>query len=117
MDKSDEFIKNVDLSSAQYTTSRHEEIAKLLEKSSFKVVTIVDISTNTWIFNSRFVNEVKNASTDKAYAKIWLVVQVYNDQEKDLVLTQSPIIQWLSQRLIVCSTAKFQSNKNIKLYL
>ena len=116
IDEPDVFIKNTDATPAQYTASRQKEIAGLLEKDIFKVVTSADISSNTRIFNSRFVDEIKYAGTDKAYKKSRLVVQAYNDQEKDLVLTQSPTIQRVSQRLIVCLAAMFQDN-NIKLYL
>ena len=118
MDEFDVFInKNSDAHPAQYTASRQKEITGLLEKGVFKVVTSKDVPSNARIFNSRFVDEVKNAGTDKAYEKSRLVVQAYNDQEKDLVLTQSPTIQRVSQRLIVCLAAMLQDNNNIKLYL
>jgi hypothetical protein len=57
------------------------------------------------IFNSRFVDEVKNKGTDKAFMKSRLVVQAYGDDEKRLVLTQSPTIQRISQRVILCIAA------------
>jgi hypothetical protein len=57
------------------------------------------------LFNSRFVDEVKNPGTDTAFEKSQLVVQAYNDEEKELVLTQSPTIQRVSQRLILCIAA------------
>jgi hypothetical protein len=56
------------------------------------VVTDSDVPQGVRIFNSRFVDEIKHPSTDKAFEKSRLVVQAYNDQGKDLVLTQSPII-------------------------
>jgi hypothetical protein len=61
--------------------------------------------SGTRLFNSRFVDEIKNKGTDKAFKKSRLVVQAYNDQEKELVLTQSPTIQRVSQRLILCLAA------------
>ena len=78
---------------AQYTVSRQKEVTRLLEKEVFKVITFKDVPSNTRIFNSHFVDKIKNLGTDKAYEKSRLVVQAYNDQEKDLVLTQSPTIQ------------------------
>jgi len=39
------------------------------------------------IFNSRFVDEVKNKGTEKELKKSRLVVQAYNDEEKHIVLT------------------------------
>ena len=96
IDESDIFIKNADAPPVQYTVSRQKKIAGLLKKDVFKVVTSADIPSNTQIFNSHFMDEVKYAGTDKAYEKNRLVVQAYNDQEKDLVLTQLPTIQWVS---------------------
>ena len=87
IDKLNVFIKNTDAPPAQYTAFRQKEIAELLEKGVFKIVTSADIPSNTRIFNSYFVDEIKHVGTDKAYKKIRLIVQVYNDQEKDLVLT------------------------------
>ncbi|RWA03359.1 hypothetical protein EKO27_g11746 [Xylaria grammica] len=52
------------------------------------------------IFKSRLVREVKGKTT-KPYEKSRLVVQGYNDTEKETVLTQSPTIQRMSQRLIL----------------
>ncbi len=62
---------------------------------------MTDILQGVRIFNLRFVDEIKNAGTDKAFEKSRLVVQAYNDYEKELVLTQSPTIQRVSQRLVL----------------
>lgn len=51
-----------------------------------------DIPHGIRIFNSRFVDEIKNKDTDKAFEKSRLVVQAYNNKEKTAVLTQSPTI-------------------------
>jgi len=62
----------------------------------FEVTKLENIPSGTRLFNSRFVDEVKNAGTDAAFEKSRLVVQAYNDEEKKLVLTQSPTIQRVS---------------------
>lgn len=100
----------------QFKDSRKKEIMGLLEKGVFEIVDIEDIPQGTRIFNSRFVDEIKNSGTHKAFEKSRLVVQAYADQGKDLVLTQSPTIQRVSQRLILCITAIMQ-DENTKLYL
>lgn len=92
-------------------------VAKLFEKSVFKIVTPNSISSNARIFNLNFVNKIKNPSIDRVYKISWLVVQAYNNKEKDLILTQVPIIQWVSQDFIVYLATIFQNNNNIKLYL
>ena len=62
------------------------------------------------------MDEIKNPGTDKAFEKSQLVVQAYNNQEKELVLTQSPTIQRVSQRLILC-IATMKLDDNTHLYL
>ena len=57
------------------------------------------------IFNSRFVDEIKNERTATAFEKLRLVVQAYNNHSKEEILTQSPIIQRMSQRLILTLAA------------
>jgi hypothetical protein len=59
----------------------------------------LEIPRGVRIFNSRFVDEIKNEGTDKAFEKSRLVVQAFNDTDKDLVLAQA---QRVSQR-ICCS--------------
>ena len=57
---------------------------------------------------------MKNKGTEKAFTKSRLVVQAYNDDEKRLVLTQSPTIQRISQRVILCIAA---IEEDLGLYL
>lgn len=45
-----------------------------------------------WIFTLQFDDEIKNASTDKAFKKSCLVLQAYNNFKKDFLLTQSSTI-------------------------
>ena len=65
------------------------------------------------VFNSRFVNEVKNADTKSTFEKSRLIIQTYNDSTKHLVLTQSSTIQRVNQRLILFFAAIVL---NTKLY-
>ncbi|KAI0991737.1 hypothetical protein K3495_g16450, partial [Podosphaera aphanis] len=80
----------------------------------FEAISVSDLPSNTRVFNSRFVDEIKYKGTSKAFEKSRLVVQAYNDLEKDVVLTQSPTIQRVSQRLILCLAALVP---NTRLYL
>ena len=75
-----------------FTDSQHKEINGLLKKGIFAVITKRDILQGICIFNSHFVNKIKHFSTDKAFEKSRLVIQAYNNQGKDLVLTQLPTI-------------------------
>lgn len=77
---------------AQYTAFRQKKIDGLVEKGVFQVVNTISIPSNIQIFNFGFVDKIKNLDTNKAYEKSLLVVQAYNDNEKDLILTQLLII-------------------------
>ena len=98
----------------QFDTSRQKEVDGLMERNVFQIINKRDIPPNTRVFNLRFVDEVKNAGTEKAFEKSRLVVQAYNDANKDLVLTESPTIQRCSQRLLLCFAACID---NVDLYL
>jgi hypothetical protein len=84
-----------------YTESRKKELDGLLERKVFEIVHESDITPTARIFKSRFVDEVKFHGTDKAYEKSRLVVQAYNDDDKKGILTQSPTIQRVSQRILL----------------
>lgn len=90
------FLQNEPAPSTLFTESRHKKINGLSEKSTFEVVSISEILDGTRVFNSRFVDEIKNIGTAAAFEKSRLVVQAYNDHDKEMVLTQAPTIQRMS---------------------
>ncbi len=98
---------------SSFISFRQKEIVELLEKDVFSSINKKNVSSNIRIFNSRFVNEVKNSDTEKAFEKFRLMIQAFNDQNKTFVLTQSSIIQRVSQRLIICLAIIL----SMKLYL
>ena len=98
-------IELFECNSPLFTKSRQKEISRLFRKGVFKIINIADFPKGVRIFNSRFVDEIQNIDTDKAFKKSRLVVQAYNDYGKELVLTQLPTIQWMSQRLILAIAA------------
>jgi len=75
-----------------FTDSQRKEINKLLKKGVFAVITEKDVPQGVYIFNLRFINKIKHLGTNKAFKKLRLVIQAYNNQGKGLVLTQLPII-------------------------
>lgn len=88
-----------------FVESRQKELNGLLEKGVFEIVNITDIPEGSRIFNSRFVDELKNIGTAEAFEKSRLVVQAYMDQGKGSVLTESPTLQRVSQRVILALAA------------
>jgi hypothetical protein len=99
---------------SQFAAFRQKETMRLIEKDVFQSVKQIDVLSSIRIFNSRFVDEIKHLNIDKAFEKSRLVMQAFNDQNKNLVLTQSSTIQRVSQRLIVCLAVVFS---NMNLYL
>ena len=69
------------------------------------------------IFKSRMVREVKGKTTDTPYEKSRLVIQGHSDQDKELVLTQSPTIQRASQRVIVALAPSLLQIEGMQLWL
>ncbi len=99
---------------SSFIASRQQEIAELFEKEVFLSVNRTEMLSDVRIFSFRFVNEIKHSSIDKAFEKFRLVVQAFKNQNKVFVLTQSFIIQRISQRLIICLAITLSQ---MKLYL
>ncbi|RAL58350.1 hypothetical protein DID88_005767 [Monilinia fructigena] len=118
IDEFDEiFVNNSDPTSA-YVESRRKEIDGLMENKVFKIIPESEVPPGTRIFTSKFVDEMKNEGTEKAFPKSRLVVQAYKDGDKTSVLTQSPTIQRVSQRIIISLAATMRvSSPGISVYL
>jgi hypothetical protein len=72
-----------------FAESRRKEINDLLKRQIFEIIIIFEVSKNIRIFNFRFVDEIKHSDTSQAYEKSRLNIQIYNDHEETLVLTQA----------------------------
>ena len=90
---------------ASFVESRKKEINDFFEKDCFEIVPAANLPREIKIFNSRFVDEIKNINTANAYEKSRLMMQAYNDEKKIEMLTQTFTIQRMSQRLILTLTA------------
>lgn len=81
--------KDADTQLSQYLASTPDQIAELLEKDVFRVVTLEEILSNIPVFNLRFIDKIKDPWNDKAYEKSCLAKKAYNNKNKNLVLIQS----------------------------
>jgi hypothetical protein len=54
--------------------SQCKEINRLLEKGVFTIIIDSNIPQGVYIFNLRFINEIKHPSTNKAFEKSRLVI-------------------------------------------
>ncbi|OCK96815.1 uncharacterized protein K441DRAFT_550932, partial [Cenococcum geophilum 1.58] len=51
-----------------------KEVIGLLKKGVFKIIKLYNIPKGVKLFNLRFVNEIKNKGTDKAFKKLQLII-------------------------------------------
>jgi hypothetical protein len=68
------FIFNIINVDSLFIAFRQKEIIDLFEKDVFLLINKKNVSSNIKIFNSRFVDEVKNSNTEKAFEKFKLVI-------------------------------------------
>jgi hypothetical protein len=100
-----------------FEESQKQEIGSLIVKEVFEFVRYnPNKHSGVRIFNSRLVNEVKGKATNTLFEKSRLVIQAYNDEGKELILTQSPTIQRASQQAIIALAPSLVQLK-IKLFL
>ena len=57
-----------------FHASRLKKLNELLEKEVFEIINIKDLSTEARVFGSRFVNQMKNEETEKAFEKSRFVI-------------------------------------------
>jgi hypothetical protein len=77
-----------------FKESQRQEIKGLIANRVFEFVKYdLDKYSGIRIFNSRLVNKVKGKVTSTPYEKSRLVIQAYNNEGKESILTQSLIIQ------------------------
>jgi hypothetical protein len=96
---------------APFEKSQDTEIQGLIKRGVFEFVRYDPAKHRGRIFNSRLVNEIKGKATDAPYEKSRLVIQAYNDAGKQEILTQSPTIQRISQRLILALYPSLKQRK------
>ena len=101
-----------------FEASDRQEIDGLVTKGVFEFVPYNPVEhAGVRIFNSRLVHEIKGKTT-VPYEKSRLVIQAYNDEGKEMILTQSPTIQRASQRLIMAlAPSLLKSPQKIRLFL
>ena len=54
----------------QFSASRQKEVIGLLKKGIFKIIKLYNIPKGVRLFNSQFVNKIKNKGTNKAFKKL-----------------------------------------------
>ena len=62
------------ISSTSFLESRRREINGLLNNGVFKIISILEVPQGTKIFNSRFIDQIKNSGTAMAFKKLRLIV-------------------------------------------
>jgi hypothetical protein len=85
---------------APFEESDRTEIEALIANGTFQILMFDPNKHKGRIFNLRLVREIKGKST-QPYEKSRLVFAGHSDTEKEEILTQSPTIQKMSQRLLL----------------
>lgn len=85
---------------SSFRISRQKEFAELMARKVFFIVPR-QIARGFRIYESRFVNEIKNIGTPEAFEKSRLVVQTFNDNA-DIFIVYAPTIQQISEILLLC---------------
>ena len=77
------------------------------------------ILSNIQVFNSYFVNNIKDPYIEKTNEKSCLIIYIYNNKKKNFVLIYLPKILKISQSISYCFAIIIQNNNNdnIKFYL
>lgn len=99
-----------------FEKSDAKEIEQLCERGVFEFVKYDPKVAHKGIrlFKSRMVREIKD-KTGKPYEKSRLVIAGHSDADKVNILTQSPTIQRVSQRLLVAIAACLMSSTSLEL--
>jgi len=97
-----------------FEQSDKDEIDSLITDNVFRLEKYDVRKHGTKLFNSRLVREIKNKTT-QPYEKSRLVVQGYNDEGKETVLTQAPTIQRASQRLLLALAPALDNKTTVYL--
>src|SRR6266700_327007 len=78
---------------APFQASDKQEINSLIIKGVFKFKKYDPTKFNrVCIFKSRMVNKIKGKATDTPFKKSRLVIQGYNNNGKEVIFMQSPMI-------------------------
>jgi hypothetical protein len=75
------------LQTDQFKELYQKKINGLFKKGVFTTVPLLTIFNGIYIFNSQFINKVKNIRTSTVFKKLYLVIQAYNNAEKEFILT------------------------------
>jgi hypothetical protein len=104
--------------SSLFKVSQKREIDSLIARGVFHFKEYNPVKyQGIRIFNSRIINEIKSKVTNTLYKKSRLVIQAYNNNKKEMILTQSLIIQRASQKIIIILVPLvIQLKKNINLW-
>lgn len=103
---------------APFEESTKTEIDALLGADALKMTNERDFAGQPVVkFKTRMVHEVKDKTSDKPREKTRLVAQGWGDLGKDWILTQSPTIQRISQRLIVIMAICLMTGTDVTLNL
>ena len=93
-----------------FKQSRKEELEGLMKANVFEIVNKSEVGKGSRIYGCRFVDTMKNTIDGTYKAKSRLVAQNYNDKDALSIMTRSPTVSRLGQRIAVATCPLFPSH-------
>ena len=99
--------QNVD----KFKESRERELQRLSDMGVFEIVSRHSVPPHTRIYGTRWVDSFKTTQDGSKVSKSRLVAQNYRDKGAISILTKTPTISRLGQRIAVATAAMTSKNK------
>ncbi|KAI6476885.1 hypothetical protein MCOR13_011804, partial [Pyricularia oryzae] len=94
-----------------------QEVDSLIAKGAIEIMKYDPTLHKGRMWKTRLVREIKGQTSAQPYEKSRMVLQGYNDPEKEELLTQAPTIQRMSQRLLLAIGAGLIARSDMRFEL
>lgn len=98
--------------STDFSDSRMDEINNLKKRQVFDVVERSTVPSKSRIYGCRFVDNVKKNGKGEEYNRSRLVAQNFRDKEALNIMTKSPTVSRLGQRIAVATATLFPEHQS-----
>lgn len=97
-------------STENYLASRRKEINGLIQANVFEIADRSSVPAGSRIYGCRFVDSKKTNDDGTTYCKSRLVAQNFRDKDALSIMTKSPTVSRLGQRISVATAAMFPTH-------
>lgn len=79
------YYNDINVRLSPYILSKYKKILSLLKKEVFQVINPKDVPVSIQVFNLWFIDKIEIADINKIFKKFYLIIQAYNDFNKNLI--------------------------------